>query len=348
MMFFNGLKLTRLALGLSFFLVLFSFSQTVSASTIAGTVFDNYKNALPDVDIELLDQYYRQINRTRTDANGRYQFDGLSDGNYTVKAMPFRYDLIDQSNYVEIATLSVVSQSSISPRNGKQGNAYIVQDFYLQPKKGGLNELGVIFAQEIPKDVQKTYEKAVKDIADKRPDEGIGGLKKAVEGFPTYYNALHRLGKELFMRKSYGEAAYFLLKAAEVNPKSATSFYYAGLALNKIGKDYNKSAIKALTLAHTLAPASEQVCYMLGKVEREEGNFTNAEKYLLQAKKLKANVAEIHIELAQLYGNDLKKFKEAADELEMYLKASNIEGDSAKDIKKKVADLREKAKAQTN
>ena len=63
----------------------------------------------------------------------------------------------------------------------------------------------------------------------------------------------------------------FFLKAVEINPKSAISFYYIGLGLNKLGKDYNKSALKALGQAATLAPSSQVVFYMLGKVEREEG-----------------------------------------------------------------------------
>ncbi len=51
-----------------------------------------------------------------------------------------------------------------------------------------------------------------------------------------------------------------------------------------------------------LAPSSTQVFFVLGKIERSGGKFNDAEKHLLQAKKLsKVAVPEIHKELAQLY-----------------------------------------------
>jgi tetratricopeptide (TPR) repeat protein len=86
------------------------------------------------------------------------------------------------------------------------------------------------------------------------------------------------------------------------------------------------------------------VLYVLGKVERAEGKYQEAEKHLLQAKKVSKNpIPEIHKELAQLYGNDLKKYKEAADELELYLKASKLEDGEEKKVKKIISDLRGKA-----
>jgi hypothetical protein len=84
---------------------------------------------------------------------------------------------------------------------------------------------------------------------------------------------------------------------------------------------------------------------VLGRAERGLSKFDDAEKHLLHAKKLaRTSIAEIHKELAQLYANDLKKYVEAAEELELYLKASKLEGDAAKDIKKKISELREKSK----
>jgi tetratricopeptide (TPR) repeat protein len=226
------------------------------------------------------------------------------------------------------------------------GSLYITQDFYLQPKKGGLAEaeIGVVFAQDVPREANKVYEKALKDLAGKRTTEGILGLNEAVKIFPDYYLALHRIGKELFKIKKYQEAVPFLIKAAEVNPKSATSFYYLGYSLYNLGKDFNKSALTSLNQAYILAPSSTQVLYVLGKVERSIGKFGDAEKHLLQAKKLsKAAVPEIQKELAQLYGDDLKKYKEAADELDLYLKASKLSPEDEKKTKKIISDLRKKA-----
>lgn len=341
----NKLSTIRIIFGiLTFSLGLFSAQNAFAISSISGTVYDSQRNTLSDINVELLDDYYRQIKRTITDGSGRYNFEGLRDGRYTVRVMAFRYDLEDQSQSVDINTVRF---------DGTEGTSFQIQDFTMFPRKGGLadSELGVVFAQNIPNEAKKTYERALKDISSKRINDGIMGLNKAVELFPDYYLALQRLGKELFILKKYQDAVPFFFKAAQVNPKSATSFYYLGYSLynlNKNGTEYNKAALAALNEAYKLAPASAQVLYVLGKVERSSGNFENAEKYLLEAKKVsKVTVPEIHKELAQLYGNDMKKFDEAADELEIYLKNNKPSEDEKKEMKKVISDLREKAKSQS-
>lgn len=337
----KGFLRTPISFRVLFFSAILLLSQNASASTISGIVYDKQRNALAEVDVELLDDLYRQYGRTRTDGAGRYQFGGLSDGNWTIRVLPFRYDLVDQSQNVEIKTLTVTGQGN--------GNAFMNLDFYLLPRKGSLadSEIGVVFAQEVSPNAKKLYEKALEDLAKKRTNEGILGLNEAVQAFPEYYLALHRLGKELFIKGKYLESAQSFMQAIKVNPKSATSFYYLGYALSNLGKEYNKSAIAALNQAYTLAPASTQVLYILGKIERQEGNYEAAEKHLVQAKKLtKVAIPEIHKELAQLYSDNLKKYSEAADELELYLKASNLKDTDEKNLKKVIIGLREKAKSQ--
>ena len=137
------------------------------------------------------------------------------------------------------------------------------------------------------------------------------------------------------------------MKAVEVNPRSATSFFYMGYSFYNLGKDYHKAALTSLNQALVLAPASIQVLLVLGKTERSFGKLNEAEKHLLQAKKLSTSkVPEIHKELSQLYANDLKKFKEAADELELYLKATKLKDNEEEEIKTLIGKLREKAKKQ--
>jgi tetratricopeptide (TPR) repeat protein len=310
-----------------------------AASTISGGIFDKQRNPLPNIEVELLNDLYQSRQRTQTDGSGRYQFSGLPDGRYTVRVYAFRYDLQDQDMPVEIVTQNI---------RGGEGTGYFQQDFYLLPKKGGLaeSEIGVVFAQDVPDAAKKAYERAVKDFASKRYVEGIFGLNESLEIFPNYYLALHRMGKELFLTKRYQEAVPFFLKAGEINPRSAATFYYLGYSLHKLGKEYNKAAVTSLSNALTLAPASMQVLYTLGIVERQEGKYPDAEKHLVQAKKLaKTPIPEIHKELAQLYADNLKRYDEAADELEAYLKAAKMEGAAAADTRKVIASLRAKARS---
>lgn len=338
-MLLKSLKATRISFGVFVFAAIIVLSQSVSASTISGTVYDPQRNPLSDVDVELLDGFYRQVARTRTDGTGRYNFPNLSDGDYTIKVMPFRYEYQDQSQYIEIRTMSI--------RGSGSGNAYETRDFYLQAKKGSLidTELGVVFAQEVPKEAEKIYEKAIKDYSKKRTDEGIAGLRQAIQLFPDYYLALSQLGKILAGKGEFEEAAALLLKAAEINPKSPTTLFYLGFSLHKL--NYNKAAITALSEAHVMVPASTQILLALGTAERLEGKFEDAEKHLLMAKKLtKENVPDIHWELAQLYGINLKKYKEAVAELEQYLKSGKFDDKHTQIVKKLISDFQEKVKTQ--
>jgi Flp pilus assembly protein TadD len=339
-----------LAFGFSFLFLFFALAQDASAAnSVGGFVFDRGRNPLADIDVELLDEYYRVINngatngRQKTSSSGRYEFSGLNDGNYTIRVYAFRYDLEDQSQYIEMKSISSVP--------GQSGSMYYTADFYLQPKKGGLKdaELSVIFAQEVPKEAQQLYKKAVSDLASKRADEGFAGLQKSITIFPQYYLALMRYGQELYARQQYTAATQVFMAAAEVNPKSALPFYNAGNSLNMLGGKYLKNAKLALDQALTLAPLSPSVLLVLGTVERKLGLLADAEKHLLHAKKLSTTKSpELSKELAILYGNELKKYKEAADELEQYIKVANLSNDDEAKLKKQVADLRVKAKTQTS
>lgn len=322
-------------------------SAAHAANTIGGYIFDKTGFPLADIDVELLDEYKRlapiQGARVKTDSSGRFQFTGLNDGNYTVRVYAFRYDLEDAEQYVEAKSLSAIP--------GQSGSGYFPVDFYLQPKRGTLRalELGVIFAQDVPKAAEQAYKQAIEDLKAKRPEEGFSGLKKAINLFPNYYEALMRFGQELILRKEYLPAVQTFLKAGQINPKSGYAYYYAGFALQSLGRDYYKASTSALNYALELAPASVQVLTLLGSVERRMGRSAEAEKHLLMAKKLSPQKnPDVQIELANLYANDMKKYKEAADELEGYIKASGMNDVEAAKTKEKVADLRRKAAQPSN
>jgi hypothetical protein len=309
---------------------------------IAGTIYDKGGTALVDVDVELLDEYQRLVQRQKTSGSGRYEFTVRNSGRYFIRVFAFRYDLQDETREINISNVASVP--------GQQGSSYNLEDFYLVPRRGGLKdaELAVVFVQNVPRNAEQVYKKAIEDLSKKRTDEGFAGLQEAIRLYPEYYAATIRLGHELFVRKQFLDSAYAYLRAAEINPKSATSFYLAGNALFTGGKEYHKSALTALTEALKLAPSSPPVLLLTGVTERSLGKFLDAEIHLQQAKKHSPNrVPEIQKELAQLYANDLKKYKEAADELELYVKASKLSDEDEAKTRKVIADLRAKAEAQS-
>lgn len=316
------------------FILLFT-QQAWAASTIAGVIYDFRSNPLPDIDVELYGETsYRA--RARTDSNGKYQFDNLGDGRFTITILPFRYDFEEQTDTVIVQTVSYTPGG---------GSDYQMKDFYLKPRKGSLveNEASVVFSQDIPLEAKKAFEKAAKDFSKKKPEEGIAALNAAIKIFPNYFSALFELGKQHFFKGNYGEATNYMLRAADINNKSGWSFYYLGYSLLKL--NYYKAASVALNQAYVLSPSSVAVLLALGTSDRLAGKYIEAEKHLKLAKKIsKKPIPDIHRQLAVLYAENLKKYAEAAAEIEEYLKARPDDPDAI-NLKKIAKNLKEKAQS---
>jgi tetratricopeptide (TPR) repeat protein len=296
---------------------------TSMASTITGTIYDNRRNSLADVGVELLDQYHSMKQHAITDGIGRYTFDGIGDGTWYVRVLPFRYDLDEETQSVEVYTISQV--------NNRQGYTSQVLDFILTPRKGTLAaaQAEVIYAQEIPPEAKNFFETAQRAVKRGKPDEAVLAYQEAIKTFPNYFLANHFLGALYFEKKDYEHAAPVLMKAAQVNDKSSVTLYYLGYSLHKL--NYNKAAIVALKAASVLTPASPAIFFVLGSAERMERDYADAEKALLQAKKLqKTENSELYKELAAVYG-ETRQYQKGAESLEQMLKSGSFsDADTAK------------------
>jgi tetratricopeptide (TPR) repeat protein len=323
-----------------FLLVGATFVAQAQNNSITGLVFDaNSRQPVGDLYVELLDSIGFTLARARIDSSGRFIFRGLRAGNFQIKILTFG------TNYKE--EIQDVSLISIPLGNGRFSTDAAYVDIYLKldPRKINVGSGGaatVIFAQEIPDAARKLYKKGVKQLEDKK-DEGLDTLKQAIEIFPTYYDALDRLGTEFMLRQKYEEAAPYLIKAIDVNQRSFSSFYALGIV------SYNlknlEAATEALRAATTINPQSINANIFYGMILRIDGKYEQAEKALLHAKSLAEKtvpVAEIHWQLALLY-EKTARYTQAADELERFLKLAPKTADAQK-IKKLIADLRAKAK----
>lgn len=321
-------------------LVLFAgMLYAASASTISGTVYDNQRNALAQVNVELLDEYYALKKYTVTDGIGRYTFEGLSDGDYYVKVLPFKYDFDEQTQPVRISTISLNAS--------REGVMNAVADFALSPRKGTLSEARaqVIFAQEgVTPEAKKAFEEGMKLMKKGKTDDAIVQFESAVKAFPAYFMANHYLGAAYFQKNDYEHAAPPLMKAVEANDKSPLTLYYLGYTFHKL--NYNPAAIVALKAASVLTPSSFAIQMTLGASQRMQRDYENAEKSLLQAKKLlQGNNPELYKELAALYG-ETRRFDKGAESLEQMLKSGTYsEADTAR-VKEQIKAWKELAAKQ--
>jgi tetratricopeptide (TPR) repeat protein len=322
-------------------IIFFALSASAfAANTVTGVVYDNKNNPLIDVDVELLDDLGAYKQHQRTDSTGRYSFSGLADGRFSVRVMPFRYDFEQATRDITFSTFNVT---------GGTGSSTEIVDFNLSPRKNGLaySEAQVIFAQETPETAKRAFNRGESALKKKDLAGSLTAFEEAITIFPTYFAGLYQLGELYFAKQDYGKSAYYLLRAADVNNKSPKSFYILGYSLYML-KMY-PSALVALNQAINLSPASGEILLLLGTTEIKEGKFTEAEKHLKQVKKVSTTPnPEVYWQLSQLYGNYLKRYAEAADELENYLKAqTNIntpdQKKKAEEYKKIIKQLKEKA-----
>ena len=333
-------KCAQLLLALVLGLVLTS-SQEIFAqgrNEISGTVFSELGRPVADIYIELVSDLGTSLTRIRTNASGRFTFVGLTNGTYRVRILPYGTEYKEQTQEVTLSNISTTSSDR------QQIEIYLRLN---ERAKSGPFAIvtGVVFAQEVPREAQKLYDDGVRYLAEKKETEGLVNLKKAIEAFPTYYAALDRLGGEYAIRgntdRSYLEAAFVLLtKASEINPKGFSSVFGLGLVQYQLG--LNDGAIESLRRATTLYGKAADAYLWLGKALKRAATFDQAEAAFKRANELtNGKSADVHWQTAGLY-HDMKRYKEAADEFELFLKAQPNSNDANK-IRELIRQVREKA-----
>lgn len=317
-------------------------------SVISGTVFVEAHRPIADIWVELLDDYNSTIGRVKTDGSGHFTFRNLLNGNYRLRVLPYGTDYKEQVQEVILSSVSAVS--------GRPGADRQILDIYLKPNERapiGPFAVGprVVFFQEVPPQARRLYEEGVRYLRDKKENEGFASLKKSIEFFPTYYLALDRLGAEYAMRskrererdieRDYLVAARLLLeRAVEINPRAINSVFGLGWTQYQLGM--NAQAVASMERATTLNSKAPDPFLWLGKAQVRLSALDKAELAFKRANELtKGKVGEIHLLLADLY-SDQKRYREAADELELYLKTRRAPSDDAK-IEQLIKQLRAKA-----
>ena len=306
-------------------------------NSISGFVFDSTtRSPVADVYVELKNDSYNTLRRVRTDGTGRFSFNGIPSGQFVVKVSPYGTNYLEQSQNVSIVSNNIggrISSDSVYlDIYLKQDNRQNKQEFY---------PAGAVFVQDIPASAKDFYKKAIDELNDKRLDSGLENLKKALEVFPDYYDALNRLGIEYVRQNKYYESLPFLIKAVEINQRGFSSFYGLGIAAYNLKQ--MKEATEAFRATTVLNPQSVYAQLQYGRSLRITGNFKEAEKALLKAKSLDkdSELSEIYWQLGLLY-DKTGRYGDAANELEKYIK---VQPDipNLQQIKSLIAKLRLKA-----
>ena len=275
-------------------------------NSISGHVSDNQRNAIADLQIELLDDVDSVIQRTKTDDSGLFTFRRLTTGIFQIRVQTYGTSFIGQTQRVQL----------------ERGRAFEQVDFILANKNNSaMNAIpGVVFAQEVPDKARKQYERGFSLLqkSDQRT-EAIAALENAIEIFPLYFDALHLLGSEYVKQHDYERALPVLTKATEVNRQAYPTLYTLSIAQYNLKQV--PEAIESMKRSIAINQQSMAANLWLGMLLRQTDKLDEAETYLKKADRLaNAKSADVHWQLALLF-NQLKRYKEAADELELFLKS---------------------------
>jgi tetratricopeptide (TPR) repeat protein len=282
------------------------------ANSISGHVADDARQALPNMQVELLNDMESVLQRTKTDTSGFFVFHRLTTGIFQIRVQTYGTSYVGQTKRVQL----------------ERTRAFEQVDFFLTKQSASVTGAGgAVFVQEVPESARKQFERATSLLErDDQREEGLEALKKAIGVFPQYFEALELLGTEYVKQREYEPAIPVLTKAVEVNRRSYPSVYALSVAYYNLKQ--LPEAIDSSRRAVALHPKSSAANLLLGMLLRQTGKLDEAETYLKDADHLSDSKSpDAHWQLALLY-NQLKKYKDAADHLEVFLKIQPDSKDS--------------------
>lgn len=252
------------------------------------------------------------------DSSGGFFFSGLSPGNYTVVVIAGDdYEMAREGVFVD----SDINLSRAGIPTMKASRRYTVM-LTLQLKKDPANrpKASVVNATlaEVPENARALYEKGLELAKAGEPQKAIDNLRAAISVFPKFPLALNELGVQ-YLRLGQGSNAVEPLRSAvKLSPDAFSPTLNLGIALLETmqfaeAETHLREALKRNGSAPT---AHMYLGIALVRLKRHDEARTELE---LAISKGGENLALAHRYLGGLYMNAGRN-KEAADELEKYLK----------------------------
>ena len=275
-----------------------------------------------------------------SDANGTFTFRSLRAGNYAV--------VVEGGEFFENAREQVyIEPANPTLRRGiphmvTVSRPFTVQVYLREKQQPAQMKPGVLNAAlaSVPKPAVELYEKGMEAAARNETEKAIEYLRRAVALHPNFGLALNELGVQYLKRGELERAEAVLTKVIQLSPDAAEPKLNYGICLLQ-----QKKFVEAETQLRDAVKKNEHAftAHMyLGIALISFKKYTEAEDSLKKAVTLGGpKASKAHYYLGGVYW-ETGRFKEAADELDLYLqlepKAANAER-----VRATIKDLRSKS-----
>src|SRR5690242_10875746 len=146
-------------------------ASSAQSFNILGTVRDNTGQPVNAIRVSLTDENYQPLRTVFTDTSGRFTFNGLSSGRYTLRVEPAGKPFEERSVALDLQALRVRGTGGAEP--------YPVDIIVKRKIEAIGGPAGAVFAQTVPDAAKTEYEHGLNNIRDSKSDQGIIALKKA-------------------------------------------------------------------------------------------------------------------------------------------------------------------------
>ncbi|MCU1264418.1 MAG: repeat protein [Acidobacteria bacterium] len=290
----------------------------------AGSVFGQLRSSTEPVEIRGQVRYARggapaanvvvrleslsggYVGEEQTDNLGKFRFPGLLPIQYFVNIRHFGFMEIQQevnlvmipSAYIQLALLPDDSKSAdTSPHTTKLVNA------------------------SVPLEARKEFEKGeLALLRDKKIDEGIIHLEKAIRIYPKFIEAQLRLGTAYMDKHDWDKAEQALKRALDIDPKAVNAHFALG-AMYLQQKRFDEAA-RILLQGLEIENRSWQGHFTLGRVywtRNAAGDLFRASRQVAVTMQLNPDLAEAHLLAGNIWMR-VNKRDEALMEFEEYMR----------------------------
>lgn len=261
------------------------------------------------------------VRQAYTNDLGRFEFEGMEEGTYTLSARSLNDPALRSDSVVTDTSRTATGNLNVSLALRKEVDA-----------TDRVRPAEVLTAaeaeQRVPKDALKAFRRAAKFRKSNETDKALQSYTRAVELYPGYFQALAARGDLLVLGRRLAEAAADFERALKLDPRYAPALRGSGYC--KLERKEFAEAAKDLEKAASAQPDNTNTYLLLGIAYLELDRRPAAKEALFKAlgsgsrQELRA-----YIYLANLYARE-RQYKEAAEELHKYLEAVPADPEAAK------------------